>query len=59
MKCDKCGKKHTKGWVPDTHYPKYVITEQTGLGDYAPVNLCIDCSRKFADWLNMPEEELK
>ena len=52
MICDKCKKKFTEDWIPGKNYPKYEITETTGLSEYARINLCYECSKMFLAWLD-------
>ena len=51
MICDKCKKKFKDNWIPGDYYPKYKITEITGISEYAGINLCYDCSQEFQKWL--------
>jgi len=51
MICDKCKKRNTDSWIAGVSYPKFEITENIGCGEYFPINLCYECSRKFLEWL--------
>lgn len=55
MVCDKCKKHSTDSWIAGKSYPKYEITESTGCGEYFPIHLCYECSRKFSRWLDAKE----
>ena len=57
MLCDKCKRKYSENWVSSLNSPIYKIQEQTGLGDYAPINLCYYCSQRFQNWLTVEPEE--
>lgn len=57
MRCDKCRKKFKDNWTAGDNYPKYLIHENTGLGEVTPVNLCEKCSRFFQEWLSEEPEE--
>lgn len=58
MRCDKCGKKFTNDWMPDTHYPKYDITERKGtLYHISSIYLCEECSQKLSKWLEEKEND--
>lgn len=57
MRCDKCRKKFHDDWVATETCPKYEITEKTGVGDYAPINLCSDCTQLYLAWLALKPKE--
>ena len=57
MRCDKCRRKYADNWSASTSTPKYKAEEQTGLGEYAPINLCYYCSQRFQQWLTEEPEE--
>ena len=65
MRCDKCGRKFHENWVASESTPRYDITECVGLGEYAPINLCLYCVHKLQHWLDDceriegPGEEVK
>ena len=57
MRCDKCRKKFQDNWEPGSMYPKYGITEKTDLMSITNINLCMNCSQLFQEWLNEEPEE--
>lgn len=59
MRCDKCRKKFKQDWVVGDSHPRYGIYEETGCGfdAHSPINLCMECSQLFKEWLSEEPEE--
>lgn len=60
MRCDKCGKRFYDNWVPADNWPKYDIIQRCGAVSHtSKINLCVECSRKFKEWLEKESEQNK
>jgi len=58
MRCDKCGKRFEDNWIPDDNWPKYDILQRCSVVSHtSKINLCVECSRKFKEWLEGENEK--
>ena len=54
--CDKCGKQIRIDSTSPVSYPFYSIVAHHAMYNTREIDLCDDCSKKFAEWLSDKED---